>query len=321
VKGGAVALALPGTREWDFGDFPYGLEPLTLPAPGNDWLSDGTASADLRDCFDGLAEAARAGELRTEPATADDLERLFWFRWIIGHHISFVIWRCGAGGRGRLAAGDRDRWATIMAAIEYVRAYSAMLLYTGSSTQRIYNATIRPSMYRLHSTFSGTWSADYPAVRSVFRARRVPKGVTVGGEALLREARLSHQIHLGVASKLVVDGRSLLQHLVDNPAAHQPRMWATVFDCYFLTARAPVTGHEVLSQLLRRCKAVVTDLATNGLYPAVADYDDFVPDELRTPDVLTCERELTDIVLRSAGLATGAVAPAGLNEYETEAVN
>lgn len=321
MKGAAVALALPSAREWDFGDFPYGLEPLTLPVPGNDWLFDGTAGSDLVDCHVGLADAARAGGLRTEPATVDDLEKLFWFRWIIGHHISFVIWRLLAGCLARLAAGDRDRWTTTTAAVEYVRAYSAMLLYTGSSTQRIYNATIRPSMYRLHSTFSGTWSADYPAVRSLFRARRAPKGVTVGADALLREARLSHQIHLGVASKLVVDGRSLLQHLVDNPAAHQPRMWETVFDCYFLTARAPVTGHEVLSQFLRRCKAVVTDLATNGLYPAVAEYDGVVPDELRTPDVLACERELSDIVLRSAGLATGAVRPAGLNEHETEAVN
>jgi hypothetical protein len=303
----AVALALPSAAAWDFGDFVYGLEPLTLPPPGNAWLSDGTAGADLIDCHLGL----RSADLRTIPATTtDDLERLFWFRWIIGHHVSFIVWRLLAGALARLAEGDPDDATSTRTVIEYVRAYSAMLLYSGSSPRQTYNETIRPSMYRLHTTFSGTWSADYPAVRALFRARRVPRGVTTdGAEELLREVRLSHQIHLGVASRLVVDGRSLLQHLVDNPAAHQPRIWAALFDCYFLTVRAPVTGHEILSQLLRRCKAVATDLATNGLYPAVAEYPGPGPDELRTPEVLTCEKELTEIVLRVAGLATGAEAP------------
>lgn len=310
----AVALTLPSAGGWDFADFPYGLEPLTLPQPGNAWLTDGTGGDDLRECHLRL----RGADLRTVPATADDLERLFWFRWITGHHVSFILWRLLSGSLARLAAGDPDAATTTRTVGEYVRAYSAMLLYTGSSTRQIYNETIRPSMYRLHSTFSGTWSADYPAVRALFRARRAPRGVTYGAEDLHREVRLSHQIHLGVASKLVVDGRSLLQHLVDHPAAHQPRMWAHLFDCYFLTVRAPVTGHDVLSQLLRRCKAVAMDLATNGLYPAVAEYPEPVPNELRAPEVRACEEELIDIVMRAAGLATGAAAPVASATTEQE---
>ncbi|WAP57774.1 hypothetical protein PS467_24905 [Streptomyces luomodiensis] len=302
----AVALTVPDTRGWDFGDYPYGLEPLTLPHPGNAWMADGTANATLAERTSGLLAAARSGDLVTTPATAEDLERLFWFRWITGHHISFVLWRLLAGCLARLEAGEGDAWETSAAITEYVRAYGAMLLYTGSSTRPIYNQTIRPSMYRLHSTFSGTWAADYPAVRSLFRGRRLPPVVDAEAEALTREVGLSHQIHLGVASKLVVDGRSLLQHLVDNPAGHQPRMWASIFDCYFLTLRAPVTGQEVLSQLLRRCKAVVMDLVTNGLYPAVADYGDHTPAELRTPAVLERESELVDIVLRVPDLAVGS---------------
>src|SRR5947207_4237722 len=147
-----------------------------------------------------------------------------------------------------------------------------MLLYTGPTTRRIYNDTIRLSMYRLHSTFSGTWAADYPAVRSLFRGRKVPPVPAEHIADLAEQVDLSHRIHLGIASKLVADGRSLLQHLVQNPAAHQPRMWTAVFDCYFLTLRAPVSGREVLIQMLRRCKAIAMDLTTNGLYPAVADY-------------------------------------------------
>lgn len=301
----ATALTVPTAHGWDFGDYPYGLEPLTLPAPGNSWLTDGTGAGRLRESWLDLASATqRRGALLTTPAAEEDLERLFWFRWITGHHISFVIWRLLAGLLEKLETGRCDPQETTAAVTEYVRAYSAMLLYTGSATRQVYNDTIRPSMYRLHNTFSGTWSADFQAVRSLFRGRRLPAGVAAGGDVLREEVRLGHQIHLGVASKLVVGGRSLLQQLVDSPAAQQPRVWSSVFDCYFLTLRAPVTEDEVLAQLLRRCKAVATDLVTNGLYPEVADYPESRPEELSTNAVLACEKEITDIVLRLGGLAT-----------------
>ena len=314
----AVTLALPGARSWDFGDFPYGLEPLTLPPPGTARPPDGAVDADLRDCCLGLMSA----DLHADPVKADDLERLFWFRWITGHHISFILWRLLAGALAGLAAGAPGERETTEKVIEYVRAYSGMLLYTGSSTRKIYNETIRPSMYRLHNTFSGTWSADYPAVRGLFRGRKAPKGMTSRNDALLHEVRLSHRVHADIAARLVTDGRSLLQQQLEaNPAAPAPRVWAAVFDCYFLTVRAATTERDLLSQLLRRCKAVLMDLATNGLYPDIADYEDFVPDELRAADIAACEAELTDIVLRAAGLATGCLEPAAVPELQVEAVN
>lgn len=302
----AVALAVPGAGGWDFGDFPYGLEPLSLPHWSDAALLTGVAGEALVESARRLRAAAEAGELGTTPATGDDLERLFWFRWITGHQLSFVIWQLLADAQARLARRDGDPLGTSVAITEYVRGYSALLLYTASSTRRIYNETIRPSMYRLHSTFSGTWSSDYAAVRSLFRGRRLPPVAGSEAEALAREVSLCHQIHLGAAAKLVVDGRSLLQHLVDNPVAQQPRRWKAIFDCYFLTLRDDVTGQEVLSQLLRRCKAVVLDLATNGLHPAVAGHDDTVPAELRTPAVLARERRIVEVLLRVVDLAMGA---------------
>jgi L-tyrosine peroxygenase len=317
-RGKAATLAPPGMRGWDFGDFPYGLEPLTLPPPGTGWLPDAAQELDLRNCYLSLLSA----DLRTDPVKADDLERLFWFRWITGHHVSFLLWRLLAGALAGLAAADPDGAATTGRIIEYVRAYSAMLLYTGSSTRKIYNETIRPSMFRLHNTFSGTWSADYRAVRGLFRGRQLPTGISYGADALQREVRLSNRVHADVAARLVADGRSLLQRqLEENPAAPAPRAWTSVFDCYFLTVRASATGRDLLSQLLRRCKAVLMDLATNGLYPAVADYEEFVPDQLRAPDIESCERELADIVLRAVGLATGCLEPAGAPESSAEAVS
>ncbi|GAB1516584.1 hypothetical protein [Actinophytocola sp. KF-1] len=299
----AVALSPPSGTGWDFGDYPYGLEPLTLPRPGESIVTGGP---DLAPVCRELVAAVRERRLGTVPAGPRDLERLFWFRWMIGHHVSFVIWRLLAEAVGRLSDPDTDQVATARAITWYVRGYSAMLLYTASSTRKIYNSTIRPSMYRLHDTFSGTWAADFAPVRSVFRSRRVPPVPPSELAALREEVALGHRIHLGVASKLVRDGRSLLQHLVDHPAAHQPRMWGAIFDCYFLTVREPVSEHEVTVQMLRRCKAVLADLATNGLRPAAADYPEPVPEELRTPRVRACERDLVDIVLRMATLAVSA---------------
>ncbi|KUN18765.1 hypothetical protein AQJ23_39185 [Streptomyces antibioticus] len=306
----ALALSLPGTSGmWDFGDYPYALEPLTLPPPGVAWLPEEPPADDLRAACSALRDLAAAGDLGVAPAGEDELERLFWFRWITGHHISSLLWRLLAAALDRLGSPAADQAELSRVIPRYVRAYSAMLIYTGSSTQAIYNATIRPSMYRIHSTFSGTWSADFPAVRSLFRGRRVPPVTTAERAALTSEIELCHRIHLDVAAKLVTNGRSLLQHLVDNPAAHQPRVWSALFDHYFLTSRAPVSAHEVLSQLLRRCKAVAIDIASNGLYPAAAAYESSTPADPAAWAELTGDQELIDIVLGAAGLATGLIRP------------
>ncbi|WP_340556913.1 hypothetical protein [Streptomyces sp. GSL17-111] len=304
TPGSAAALALPGTGSWDFSDYPYGLEPLTLPHPGEPYATEGCVRhADVRQVCRALHTRAEEGLEITRPAAGFTLERLFWFRWITGHQISFVIWRLLADALARLSAGEGDREELSAEITQHVRGYCGMLLYTGSCDRAVYNGTIRPSMYRLHSTFSGTWAPDYPAVRSLFRGRRVPPVAASQVEALVREVRLSSRIHLGVASKLVTGGRSLLQRSIADRDTVQPRMWGAVFDCYFLTLRAPVSSPEVASQLLRRQKAVVMDLAANGLYPAAGS--DEVPKELRQPDVLACEEDLTESLFRIARLAAG----------------
>ncbi|MFI6576654.1 hypothetical protein ACIBFB_12700 [Nocardiopsis sp. NPDC050513] len=314
ARSAEAALAPPGPHGWDFSDYPFGLEPMTLPHPGATVTPEpGSLPEDVLDAHRSLSVQHEAGFEPTAPA-GDDLERLFWFRWMIGHHVSFALWRLLADALARVSPGspDGDDQRELARAItQYVRAYCGMLLYTGSSTRQVYNAVIRPSMYRLHSTFSGTWAPDYPAVRSLFRGRRTPPvhGAEIG--ALEREVRLSNLIHLGVSSKLVVDGRSLLQHSIDTPDTHQPRMWGAIFDCYFLTLRAPVTPDRVVAQLLRRVKAIAIDVATNGLYPGAAHSAEESPEELARPEVLACERELTATLVGVAGLAAGLVPEPG----------
>ncbi|GLU49971.1 hypothetical protein Nans01_43220 [Nocardiopsis ansamitocini] len=299
-------MAAPGPGDWDFSDYPYGLEPLTLPNPGVAVsIAPGSVYGSAGDVRRLIAQG-RSGFPATKPASADDLERLFWFRWIIGHHISFVIWRLLADALSQAPEDEEGRKALAGTVATYVRAYCGMLLYTGSCTPSIYNATIRPSMYRLHSTFSGTWALDYPAVRSLFRGRKAPAVLGAQTGEVMREVGMSNQIHLGVSSKLVERGRSLLQQSIDAPDTHQPRRWGTVFDCYFLTVRAPVPPEQVLTQLMRRLKATAIDLATNGLYPEAGGDLGRLPEELTRPAVVECGRELTgilfDVAERAAAL-------------------
>ena len=48
-----------------------------------------------------------------------------------------------------------------------------------------------------------------------------------------------------------------------------PRPWGSIFDCYFLTLRAPVSEQEIAVQLLRRQKAAAMDLATTACTPGI----------------------------------------------------
>lgn len=299
-----TALDLPTVTSWDFGDYVYGLEPLTLPHPGDPAGPSGrTSLAEVERAYQEQLARVRHGLPVLTPVGEEDLERLYWFRWIIGHHISFIIWRL-------LAERLRGAWAepvdrsVAVAIAQYVRGYCGMLLYTSSCTPAVYNSLIRPSMYRLHRTFSGTWAPDYRPVRGLFRGRRTPPVQEPERERLVREVRLSREIHLGVATKLVTDGRSLLQRSIADRSAGPHHMWGAMFDCCFLTVRGPVSAREIAAQLFRRQQAVAIDIATNGLYPS-ADPQETLPAELRSPEVAECERSLTDDLLRVSGLAVG----------------
>lgn len=299
-----VAMTPPSSGSWDFGDYRYALEPLTLPQPNAPIASQGALpSAAVEDaCLTFLAQA-RVGIDAAPPATGHEVERLFWFRWIVGHHVSFILWRLIADALARLAAGDADRERLSEAVTHYVRCYGGMLLYTGSCDRVTYRDVIRPSMYRQHTMFSGTWAPDYAPVRSLFRGRNQPPVTESQARQLAGEVRLVGELHNGVAAKLVAGGRSLLQDAVVAPGTMQPRRWGALFDCYFLTLRAPVSHTEIVAQLLRRQKAVLLDLVTNGLHPADVTHD--LPAELRRPAAVACAAELTDSLCRVVGLAAG----------------
>ncbi|MFJ6697135.1 L-tyrosine 3-hydroxylase [Streptomyces sp. NPDC091272] len=281
-----------------FGGRAYGLEPLVLPTDPVHARGDGELAwryAELLGPRPAPAQGPPAG-----PGAADSAEQLFWFRWITGHQLTFMLWQelarravraaAPAPGQGQARAPAQAQPLSpspaqplppasaqplppapdgMLPAARLVRGYSAMLLYTASCTREVYHRVIRPSMALHHPAFSGAWARDYGPVRALLRGR--PPAARAGGaDALLAECALNTAVHEGIALKLVPDAPSLLQSAAgqDRPLPRDIR--AVLFDTYFLTLRAPCSPAEVAAQLLRRIRAVSEDLTVNGLYPAYA---------------------------------------------------
>lgn len=286
---------LPATSEWYFGGVRYGLEPLTLPNP--DVPDDDLPAGNHADFQDACARV-----LEARMAAGDESEReIFWFRWLTGHQVSFVIWRLMAQTLRDMDAGRTPWPAGCRVLADYVRGYCAMLLYTGSCPPQVYQDLIRPSMYLQHRGFSGGWAPDYRPVRDVFRGRLDP-----GAGELAAAVRLYQAVHEGVAAKLVPDGPSLLRaagsaRRTGDIRLPDPKVLGLFYDNYFLTVRAQVSRRDVVAQLLRRLVAVTQDLTANGLHIAGGPR----PSQLSSVEVFACEERLPQINARVASHAAG----------------
>jgi hypothetical protein len=230
-------------------------------------------------------------DTRTEPT--DD--QMFWFRWITGHQITFLIWHL----MGEILRRNADREAPDRASLArletYAYGYCAMLLYTGSCPVDLYQSLIRPRMYLQHRSFSGTWASDFVPVRGLFRGRGVARGDAPEAAGLTRALDVHRTIHDGIAARLVPEGQSLLQQTMKETVVRPSERTAILYDNFFMTLRAPVDGDGITSQLLRRLDAVASDVATRGLYP-LGHGGDERPEELRRAEVAHCENRIGHIL-------------------------
>jgi L-tyrosine peroxygenase len=282
----AVLTDPPSCQGWDFGDYAYALEPLTLPTPGAPGVDEEQpAGADryqasaryLRRIGNGLVSLDGI-----EPCEAAD--ELYWFRWITGHQACFAIWHLMAQIQDELADGRMPLESGCARLATYVRGYSIMLLYAGSCPRGLYHALIRPSMRLRHRSFSGGWAPDYAPVRDLFRGREVTD--LPAGDGLRRSMELHRLVHDGVAAKLVPDGKSLLRQSTVHTSGSE--LLGVLYDSYFLTLRAPVSHRDVVAQLLRRLVAIAHDVGANDLYRDSDEPADR-PAELQAPQVVSCE--------------------------------
>lgn len=290
---------LPVGGRWDFGGFAYGLEPLVLPpVQAPDAVDDDPASVASVDAYAEICWLLRT--LAEDGVPTPDVERcdgpaeLFWFRWITGHQVCFVVWRLIAQLLDDLRQCRRSPDEVLEPISRFVDGYSAMLLYTGSCPPDIYNVLIRPSMRLRHRAFSGGWAPDYWPIRDLFWHRRqLPPMPDADTGELSNAIALLHLVHDGVAARLVTNGKSLLREAsVRGP---NPRTAGMIYDTYFMTVRRSVPRHEVVAQLLRRLVAIARDIAANDLY--ANDDGDNRPAELQKAEVVKCENSLIDIML------------------------
>jgi hypothetical protein len=309
-----VLSELPTGGRWDFGGFAYGLEPLVLPPAGfpdvvrNDSAGVAAAGAYAETCRR-IRTLGECGVLMPEVERCDVPEELFWFRWITGHQVCFVVWRLIARLLDDVNHGRRSPDQALEPVCRFVDGYSAMLLYTGSCPRDVYGVLIRPSMRLRHRAFSGSWAPDYWPIRELFRGRRPAVMWSADTGDLADAVTLQNLVHEGVAAKLVTDGKSLLR--AASVRGPHRRMAGMIFDTYFMTLRAPVLRHDVVAQLLRRLVAIAQDIAANGLY--AEDDCDERPAELHAAEVVKAENSLVDIMLEVARCAC-ELAPAELAE-------
>lgn len=311
VASGALSdLPIPG--RWDFGGFAYGLEPLVLPPAGSpdavhDDLAGGASVGAYAETSRRIHNLAERGVLAPDVERCDVPDELFWFRWITGHQVCFVVWRLIAQLLDDVNHGWRSPYEALEPIRRYVDGYTAMLLYTGSCPRSIYNVLIRPSMRLRHPAFSGSWAPDYWPIRELFHGRQPSVLWNADTCELLDAITLLQTVHDRVAAKLVTDGRSLLREASVRRPDH--RVAGMIYDTYFITLRAPALRHDVVAQLLRRLVAITQDITANGLY--AEDDTDERPAELQTAEVVRCENSLVEIMVEVARCA-GELAPAEL---------
>ncbi|MFI5778984.1 L-tyrosine 3-hydroxylase [Nocardia sp. NPDC051570] len=225
--------------------------------------------------FEASSEAAHATEFADRDIQAYEVygfrpvetQRLFWYRWIAGHQISFVLWRAMCDVVSRHPDGvPAERELDVLAAC--VDGYSAMLLYSSTVPREHYHAYTRVRMALQHPSFSGTWAPDYRPIRRLFRGRfpwQSDPSCAGLGEAIARNG----VTHDHIADHLVPDGRSLLQRSAGAPGVSVSREKEDLYDNFFLTVRRPISHAELVAQLDSRIADIAADLAHHGLYPAV----------------------------------------------------
>jgi len=287
---------------WDFGGYPYGLEPLVLPDPATR-LDSGDPSPVERQL------ELMATETEDSGVRAESTEQLIWFRWIVGNQAGSALWQILDDELDLVLSAELESAARN--AIGLLDGYSALLIYAGTPTRHQYHTLIRPAMARQHRSFSGRWAQDYvPVMEKLQRLRKVYRGQDLPDfvDALVEAAKRNHLAHVAVAAKLVPGEDSLLKAHDGTAVLGQPTEdTASLYDCFYSTRRELVSRERIVGQLISRLRAGLRDLRTNGLYPPECDSADERPTELWSDDLVDVEERYADFFQATAHSAAAAL--------------
>ncbi|GAB3733506.1 hypothetical protein GCM10027598_58200 [Amycolatopsis oliviviridis] len=236
-----------------------GLEPawLHLPMPE-------TSFADCPGCGEisrsDTEDASIAGSWSGTPAVAEE-EATAWGRWMLGHHLSFCAWRLLHESLSRAVTTEIARSREDRRIAELFDTYSALLLYAGSCTPKVYETVIRVRMAEAHPGFSGLWYRDNARIQELSARLTQRFGFGVEAKAAMRFNRLAHA---SLANRLVPEGPSLRRESGHAQSAISESERDTADD-FFRTRRKDLCRHEFVAQLISRTTVALTDLARHPL--------------------------------------------------------
>lgn len=300
-------------RNWvpPWGDYPYANAFLFLPQGRLPAMGPLTAPPRPSEEVGTWREVV--GEIITEDGRADDRETLFWFRWVTGHQLAFLYWKClerCLDAWLNCPPKERRGAAVLLLRSTYlIQGYSAALLYTGSCPRGLYQGVIRRFMALFHKGFSGKWARDYrelPAMIKQVLEEAGNAGTDPGIIKGLRQAFIdNHQVHYGLAKKLVPDGASLRKEFQEGAGHTQsvrPEHQA-MFDNFFLVRRTQVAVGDLAEALARRHHLIVQDIRRNGLFAMQEDGAAELPQELRAGALAVYWQQMAKTLERASNAA------------------
>lgn len=243
-----------------YSDYPYGNELLMLP-----YTSKGVTSSDQ--------ETSLSFSLEAEFLKIDkpDNELLYWFRWTIGHHISFISWLLidkYLSDNINLISVDKNKVTrNINRCLSLLKLLSCMYIYSSTVLEDVYNSSIRKFMRLYHSAFSAKWAKDYLDLKK-----------TISGYSRLENEELSSKkikvlfdeskiTHITIAEKLVKNRKSLLQHFHNANTEGVTKEAHKVYDCFFIVHRvSKITEKKLIYNLVKRLMVVKDDVSHNGVF-------------------------------------------------------
>jgi hypothetical protein len=210
-----------------------------------------------------LVRAVGAGDIPPRLKPPVEESALAAYRWFVGHHAAFVIWRLLSRALCRIAA-EATPTAAVHEAILLYEVYSALLRYSGSLTAEVYARDIRPRMAAADPAFSGRWARDHEPIPALLRAARAahPRNALTPLDQAVRQNALAHR---AVARRLVPEGASLLSERGGDVTAPTTERERRIFDAFFRVQRVPVCRAGLSAQLVRRLAQVLCDLAHRPL--------------------------------------------------------
>jgi hypothetical protein len=208
---------------------------------------------------------------------------LYWFRWVLSHHIIFLCWH-------RIAQQKSSAEF-----IPLIKLCSLILLYAASCPNALYKKHIRTFMALYHRGFTAKWSLEHHAYQ-----RTVGKMLKseLNTEAL-RSAYYEHKmVHMAVAKKFMGVAPSLLKL---HSGGHGDLGDLTpetqfVYDAFFLVKRTEQPAHTLATAFQERLVQLHMDLQFNRFFP-----------EDRIPKIFQGQRKIMALLDTKDGIIEEAI--------------